>query len=252
MFPRPGRLTGARPSGSSCPLPGTGPRYRPEMSTASQHPQRSPPAPRPTISFTAKGHGPVRHARRTQYRRHRGQGRPRRRHERAFSRTATTYKYAEDRSVAAAIGRARRLPMRRRPLAPAQNIRLMVGHPVVALVACAAPEPGDLRGAGRPAQRSLMQIEDVALVMHMCGLACSFLSAIPLGAIRLAAHPCVIRPMAKMIKAAAISSAPARVSTVPGELRPCWPSPRWTKKPPDWASTPASSSAPVTHCTPVE
>jgi len=67
-----------------------------------------------------------------------------------------------------------------------------------------------------------------------------------------AVHLVRMSPMASMTSAAAISSAPLRVSTVPAELRPSRPIARWTKKPPDWASTPASSSEPASHCTPAE
>jgi hypothetical protein len=61
-----------------------------------------------------------------------------------------------------------------------------------------------------------------------------------------------ISPTARITRAAAISSAPDLVSTVPAELRPSWPTPRWTKKPPDWARTPASRSRPASHCMPSE
>jgi DNA-binding IclR family transcriptional regulator len=67
-----------------------------------------------------------------------------------------------------------------------------------------------------------------------------------------AARRAQISPMARITRAAAITSAPDLVSTVPAERCRSCPTPRCTKKPPDWARTPTSSSRPASHCMPSE
>jgi ABC-type multidrug transport system ATPase subunit len=67
-----------------------------------------------------------------------------------------------------------------------------------------------------------------------------------------AVHLARIRPTARVIRAAAMSTAPAAVTKVPTERCPGWPCHRWRKKPPDWLRIPTSSRPPATHWTPRE
>ncbi len=55
---------------------------------------------------------------------------------------------------------------------------------------------------------------------------------------RATGHPVVIRLTARMTRAAAMSSAPVRVTAVPSDRWPSRPTARWMKKPPDWARMP--------------
>jgi hypothetical protein len=104
-----------------------------------------------------------------------------------------------------------------------------------------------LAAAELSAERFMLK---VALARVLCAHALAAAPRLALGPLAPLGPSGQISPTARITRAAPISSAPDLVSTVPAERRPSWPTPRCTKKPPDCARTPTSSSSPASHCMP--